>query len=113
MIKNVCCGVVALGVLFLGGCAREKEFTFRPQAGAQQSGQFPNFNVKPKAAAAQFTDAQGSALIKQLNKDSRTIKSAAGANKTVGATRHNANEEAREEAEKALRQIEQSGKSQH
>lgn len=93
----------------LWSCARGQQFQVSPQKGAAQTNSYPSFNIKPKAATAQFTPDETNALMNQLRNDSKLAKRNPSAS---GTNANNARIDARQEAEKALREIEQSGKKQ-
>lgn len=110
MNKLVQFGLLAIFTCCLWSCARGPQFQVLPQKGAAQTNSYPSFNIKPHAATKQFTPDETNALMKQLKNDSALATHVSVTNKNSGPNASEARDDARREAEKTLREIEQSGK---
>lgn len=104
--RGIALSIVALIVI---GCARGTEFTAPEQQGASHQGIYPKFSNKPKAATAQFSEQEKQDLTNKLDSEASALRKVRGPEGSSAANLVKAKEDARREAEDAVRQIEQSG----
>ncbi|MHA6644526.1 hypothetical protein [Mesorhizobium sp. A623] len=69
--SGVCIVAMMAALLALGGCGTSSpvESAAPISQGARDTGTYPNLNIKPEVAAQQFTDAEKTAKLSQLQAD--------------------------------------------
>jgi hypothetical protein len=76
-----CCVAMAVALLALGGCGGGNTIDNAvPVAqGARDTGSYPNLNIKPEVAAQQFTDAERTAKLSELQAERAQAEASPGA----------------------------------
>ena len=110
------CRMAAAGValLALGACGTASMESAAPKtaaAGSQvqgptDTGTFPNLNIPPKSAAAQFTDTEKTAKLAELSADQAAAQAPAAATSPAAADSAELNSLAANHAKDTLQQIE-------
>jgi hypothetical protein len=79
--SGVCIVAVVAALMALGGCGTTSTTAENPvpiSQGARDTGTYPNLNIKPDVAAQQFTDAEKTAKLRELQADRANAASLPG-----------------------------------
>ena len=102
-----CCAAMGVALLALGGCgsANTIDSAVPVSQGARDTGSYPNLNIKPQVAAQQFTDAEKTAKLNELQAERTQAETSPGAT-TEAADNAELGKLAATHADDTLKQIE-------
>jgi len=101
------CAAVFLVAGGMTGCAGGSEFQTIPQKGANRTGIYPRFSVRPQAQTQQLTPAESARLSNELANKAKDLRSRMNNQPQKAQSFSTRKENAQREAEEVLRQIEQ------